>query len=96
MKLTLTVTANEREGKISGQKYLAFKTAKKDGTKVPLKFRREVEGLPKKPGRYTMEIESSTMNMKAVDYGCGEEWWVSENPISIKEYVPEDTAKDQF
>ena len=96
MTLKLTVIANERDGKISGQKYLAFKTTKKDGTKVPLKFRREVEGLPKKPGRYEMEIESSKMNMKAVDYGCGEEWWVSVTPISVKEFVPEDTAKDQF
>ena len=96
MKLTLNVIANEREGKISGQKYLAFKTQKKDGTKVPLKFRRDIEGLPKKPGRDVMDIESSKMNMKAVDYGCGEEWWVSEKPISINEFIPEDTAKDQF
>ena len=94
MIITLIVDAREKEGKISGSKYLAFKTNKRDGSRVPLKFRREVEGLPKKAGRYEMELESTSMNQRMTDYG--EEWWCSANPISCKEYVPEDLAKDQF
>lgn len=94
MLLKLVVTAKEREGKLTGQKYLAFSTVKRDGSKVALKFRRDVEGLPKKAGKYEMEIESTTMNMS--DRDGYEVWWVSDSPASIKDYIPEDIAKDQF
>ena len=94
MIIKVIVTASEREGKISGQKYLAFTAIKRDGTKVNLKFRREVEGLPKKAGRYEMELESTAMNLSM--QGKYETWWCAENPISVKPYIPEDLAKDQF
>ena len=90
----IIITAREKQGKISGQKYLAFTAVKKDGQRVAIKFRKEVEGLPKKAGRYVFEIESTSMNSRMTDYG--EEWWVSANPVSVKDYIPEDTAKDQF
>ena len=94
MVIKLVVNAREKDGKLTGQKFIAFTTKKKDGTKVQLKFRKEIEGLPKKAGIYEMEIESTSMNLKLTDYG--EVWWVSSNPISVKEYIPEDLAKDQF
>ena len=94
MVLKLDVIGVEKLGKQSGQKYIAFRTTKKDGTRVPLKFRKELNNIPKRPGKYVMEIESSTMNSRMTDYG--EEWWVSADPISVAEFIPEDTAKDEF
>ena len=94
MVLQLKVYAQEKLGKVSGQKYIAFKTTKKDGTRVPLKFRKELNNIPKRAGIYIMEIESECMNSRMTDYG--EEWWVSQDPISVNNFVPEDTAKDQF
>ena len=94
MVKTIIITAREKQGKVSGQKYFAYTALKRDGTRVAIKFRKEVEGLPKKAGKYIFELESSCMNSRMTDYG--EEWWVSENPISVEPYIPEDTAKDQF
>lgn len=91
---TIVVTGRELTGKISGQKYIAFFAVKRDGSRVALKFRKEVEGLPRKAGKYEMDIETASMNSSTRD--GYEVWWVSQAPVDIREFVPEDTAKDQF
>lgn len=90
----IRVRAKEKENKQKKTSFLVWSAKKTDGTWVKLKFRKEVDNLPKKEGSYIMTVNTEYMNKSHDDWG--EVYWVAENPELFEPVKSEDTAKDEF
>lgn len=90
----IQIRGREKENKQKKTSFIVWSAKKTDGTWVKLKFRKEVDNLPKKEGSYIMTAESETMNKTHDDWG--EVYWVASNPEAFEPVKNEDTAKDEF
>ena len=82
--------------KNTNKKFLIFKGTKNDGTKVPFKFRSDIEeinNLPKENALYDLTVDTENMNKSFDDYG--EVWWVR-NVEDIQPAVMADEAQNEF
>ena len=61
--ILLEVKARQVTNKEDGTKFMAFETYTKNNTRITLKFRREVEDLPKTEGTYYIEVLAIDANI---------------------------------
>lgn len=90
----IIVRSREKENTAKKTKFLVWKAKKLDGTWVKLKFRQEVDNLPKNEGTYIMTVNTEYMNKSHDDWG--EVYWVAQNPEAFEPIKNEDTAQYEF